>query len=222
MAIIFKPLHLVCSSWAFWNEKIKNHHCLVLLYKFNKLILAPTFFLRGGAIYLAIWLTHSLTHSLTYCLWEKFSLAFWINYHDYQLIPDDSQMVPIDSWMVQNDSQMLPSYSQMVPNDSQMVLNDPKMVPNDSQERYLESFVLISLSDVYHKWGVKRGGTSRTMRVPDWRHGREGHPWYDGWWFFTLRKIPRKFHVYISIRSVSWGVYPNFLISFIFGHVFIR
>ena len=52
-------------------------------------------------------------------------------------------------------------------------------------------------------WGVKKGGTWRTVRVPDQRHGGQGHSWHHEWCFFTLRKIPWKFCVDISIRSVS-------------------
>ena len=59
--------------------------------------------------------------------------------------------------------------------------------------------------------GGQEGGTWRTLRVPDRRHGGQGHSWCHGWCFFTLRKIPWKFHVDIFIRSVSrmggpsWG-----------------
>ena len=31
--------------------------------------------------------------------------------------------------------------------------------------RYLENFVLISQLEVYQEWGVKKGGTWRTLRV---------------------------------------------------------
>ena len=39
------------------------------------------------------------------------------------------------------------------------------------QGRYPENFVLISLLEVCQEGGVKKGGTWRTLRVPDWRHG---------------------------------------------------
>ena len=63
--------------------------------------------------------------------------------------------------------------------------------------------MLISLLEVCQEGGVKKGATWRTLRVPDRRHGGQGHPWYLGWCFFTLRKIPWKFRVSIFIRSVS-------------------
>ena len=44
------------------------------------------------------------------------------------------------------------------------------------QGRYTESFMLISLLEVCQEWGVKKGGTWRTLRVPDQRHGGQGHP----------------------------------------------
>ena len=44
------------------------------------------------------------------------------------------------------------------------------------QGRYPENFVLISQSEVCQEGGVKKGGTWRTLRVPDRRHGRQGHP----------------------------------------------
>ena len=53
------------------------------------------------------------------------------------------------------------------------------------------------------EWGVKKGGTLGTLRVPDQRHGIWDHPWCHGWCFFTLGKIPWTFHVDIFIRSVS-------------------
>ena len=37
--------------------------------------------------------------------------------------------------------------------------------------RYSESFVLISSLEVFPKWGVKKGGTWTTSRVPDLTHG---------------------------------------------------
>ena len=43
------------------------------------------------------------------------------------------------------------------------------------QGRYPESFVLISLLEVCQEWGVKKGGTWRTLGVPDQRHGGHGH-----------------------------------------------
>ena len=42
--------------------------------------------------------------------------------------------------------------------------------------RYPESFVLISLSEVCQEGRVEKGGTWRTLRVPDQGHGRQGHP----------------------------------------------
>ena len=43
--------------------------------------------------------------------------------------------------------------------------------------RYPENFVLISqLEEGQEGGGVKKGGTWRTLRVPDQRHGGQGHP----------------------------------------------
>ena len=41
--------------------------------------------------------------------------------------------------------------------------------------RYPENFVLISQLEVCQEGWVKKGGTWRTLRVPDWRHGGLGH-----------------------------------------------
>ena len=43
------------------------------------------------------------------------------------------------------------------------------------QGRYPENFVLISQLEVCQEGGVKKGGTWRTLRVPDRRHGGLGH-----------------------------------------------
>ena len=43
------------------------------------------------------------------------------------------------------------------------------------QGRYPENFMLISLLDVWQEGWVKKGGTSRTLGVPDRRHGGQGH-----------------------------------------------
>ena len=50
---------------------------------------------------------------------------------------------------------------------------------------------------------AKKGGTWRTLKVPDWRLGGQGHPWCNRWSCLTLRKIPWKFRVDIFIISVS-------------------
>ena len=43
------------------------------------------------------------------------------------------------------------------------------------QGRYPENLVLISqLEEGQEGGGVKKGGTWRTLRVPDWRHGEHG------------------------------------------------
>ena len=39
------------------------------------------------------------------------------------------------------------------------------------QGRYPENFVLISLLEVCQEGGVKKGGTCRTLRVPDQQNG---------------------------------------------------
>ena len=43
------------------------------------------------------------------------------------------------------------------------------------QGRYPDNYVLISQLELCQEGGVKKGGTSRTLRVPDWRHGGNGH-----------------------------------------------
>ena len=49
------------------------------------------------------------------------------------------------------------------------VMDDPAL----PEGIYLESFMFLSLLEVYQESGVKMGGTWRTFRVPDWKHG--GH-----------------------------------------------
>ena len=44
------------------------------------------------------------------------------------------------------------------------------------QTTYPEKFVLIGQSEVCQEGGVKKGGTWRTLRVPDRRLGGQGHP----------------------------------------------
>ena len=41
---------------------------------------------------------------------------------------------------------------------------------------YPENIVLISQLEVCQERGVKKGVTWRTLRVPDQRHGGQGHP----------------------------------------------
>ena len=43
------------------------------------------------------------------------------------------------------------------------------------QGRYPENLMLISQLEVRQEEGVKKRGTWRTLRVPDWRHGGHGH-----------------------------------------------
>ena len=40
---------------------------------------------------------------------------------------------------------------------------------------YPKEDTLISLREVCQEWGVKKGSTWRTLRVPDWRLGGQGH-----------------------------------------------
>ena len=61
----------------------------------------------------------------------------------------------------------------------------------------------ILIRNVSGRGGQEGGGTWRTLRVPDWRHGGQGHPWHHEWWSFTQWKIPWKFPVDISIIIVS-------------------
>ena len=44
------------------------------------------------------------------------------------------------------------------------------------QGRYPENFMLISQLEVCQEGGVKKGGTWRTLGVPDRRLGGQGHP----------------------------------------------
>ena len=44
------------------------------------------------------------------------------------------------------------------------------------QGRYPENFVLISQLEEGQEGGAKKRGTWRTLRVPDGRHGGQGHP----------------------------------------------
>ena len=48
------------------------------------------------------------------------------------------------------------------------------------QGRYPENFVLISQLEVCQEGWVKKGGTWRTLSVPDWKAGGLF------WWAFTL------------------------------------
>ena len=64
-------------------------------------------------------------------------------------------------------------------------------------------FFLISLLEVCQEWGVLRGSTWRTLRVPDRILGWQNHLWCHGLPYLTTRKIPWKFCVNIFIISVS-------------------
>ena len=44
------------------------------------------------------------------------------------------------------------------------------------QGRYPENFVLTYKLEGCQEGGVKKGGTWRTVRVPDYRHGGQSHP----------------------------------------------
>ena len=57
------------------------------------------------------------------------------------------------------------------------------------------NFLLISQLEVCREGGVMKGGTCLTLRVPDRRHGGNGHSWCHEWCSFTRRKIPWKVHV---------------------------
>ena len=43
------------------------------------------------------------------------------------------------------------------------------------QGRYPENFMLIFQLEVCQEGGIKKGGTWRTLRVPDQRYGGHGH-----------------------------------------------
>ena len=47
--------------------------------------------------------------------------------------------------------------------------------------------------------GGQEGGTWRTLRVPDRRHGGYGHPWCYGWPWWTPRIISWKFQIVIFV-----------------------
>ena len=55
-----------------------------------------------------------------------------------------------------------------------MVITD---VMNDvfTLRKIPSNFVVISQLEVYQEGGLKKGGTWRTLRVPDWRYGGHGH-----------------------------------------------
>ena len=63
--------------------------------------------------------------------------------------------------------------------------------------------MLISLLEVCQEGGVKKGGTWRTLRVPERRDEGHGCSWCHEWCFFTPRKIAWKFCVDIFIGSAS-------------------
>ena len=51
--------------------------------------------------------------------------------------------------------------------------------------------------------GVKKGGTWRTLRVPDWRHEGYGHPWHFKCSLYMIPNISAKFQFSSIIISVS-------------------
>ena len=74
---------------------------------------------------------------------------------------------------------------------------DDNISPHPRQ--YPESFVIISLLYVCQDWEVLYGGTSRTLRVPDWRLGWQGHLWCNWWPCLTPRTLSWKFQAVISM-----------------------
>ena len=59
------------------------------------------------------------------------------------------------------------------------LIEDMDDIMNDvylPQGRYPENFVLIFLLEVCKEGGVNKGGTWRTLRVPDTRIGGQGQP----------------------------------------------
>ena len=58
------------------------------------------------------------------------------------------------------------------------------------QGRYPENLVMISQLEGCQEGGVKKGGTWRTLRVPDRSHGGLGHSSRHELYFFTSRKTP--------------------------------
>ena len=73
---------------------------------------------------------------------------------------------------------------------SWLIMFDPKEVVDIFMRRVLEK-------------GVKNGCTWRTMSVTDRRHEGKGYPWWHGWSWFTLRKVPWKFGFNDYNSSVS-------------------
>ena len=59
--------------------------------------------------------------------------------------------------------------------------------------------MLISQLEVCQEGGVKKGGTWRTLRIPDWHNGWQSDSWCHDWCSFTLRNISWKFQVHIFI-----------------------
>ena len=57
-----------------------------------------------------------------------------------------------------------------------MVIPDVKNDVFLPQGRYPDNFMLISQLEGCQEGGVKKGATWRTLRVPDRRHGGQGHP----------------------------------------------
>ena len=140
---------LLYSTLLYYNSWLSNSITFLLIWpNYILRFLASTLLHRGGALDLAISLTHLLTDSQENLLrlsestfmttkWHQVSQMVQNNSRivpkDSQMVQNDSLYVPNDSKMVQNDSQTDPNYSQMVPNDSRIVTNDSQMLPNDSQ-----------------------------------------------------------------------------------------
>ena len=140
---------LLYSTLLYYNSWLSNSITFLLIWpNYILRFLASTLLHRGGALDLAISLTHLLTDSQENLLrlsestfmttkWHQVSQMVQNNSRivpkDSQMVQNDSLYVPNDSKMVQNDSQADPNYSHMVPNDSRIVTNDSQMLPNDSQ-----------------------------------------------------------------------------------------
>ena len=76
------------------------------------------------------------------------------------------------------------------------------MIPFYPKEDVLKVFLFIPALDVRQEWYLPYLGTWRTFRVPEGRHGGQGHSWRHELCSFNPWKITWKFCVDISIRSV--------------------
>ena len=70
-------------------------------------------------------------------------------------------------------------------------------------------FMLISLLEVCLEWGVKKGCTLRTLRIPDQRHGGQGRSWCHEWCFLPRGRYPEKDDRSCTQFVLEQGVSPE-------------